>query len=357
MKPSILQNQIANFIFKESGTNIGILTVNIHMRVLFFNDAFERLYPVTNGEFLETTSRLFQIASLCVQDKKAISEMLFNENIEGKLRYFLVSTYQHKIEEEGGEERLVYTLLLNDVSTMHHQFEVRLYNEERKLIGDMAAGIANLILNPLAVIKGSLQLIQKNLQSTSFPDNPPLAEQIFRHVSLSGIHVERIDQYVQRFLLIGKSVNLESSVVLVTSFLEEYIPTVQREAMKRSLTLICEYPNREASFLVHKAYLKQVLQEIVQNSFEASSTGSCIHIRVEINDTAVIFSVSDFGSGIRNDMISKVRHPFFTTKENSLGLGLTFCDIMIQKMDGTLNIQSSTSETTVSVTLPYITER
>ncbi|HEY0829335.1 MAG TPA: ATP-binding protein, partial [Bacilli bacterium] len=132
------------------------------------------------------------------------------------------------------------------------------------------------------------------------------------------------------------------------------IPKIQLEALARNFTLICEYPSREANLLVHAAYLQKVLDEIILNSFEASQPNSSIHIRTEISDQFIVFSITDHGSGIPEALLSLVLAPFFTTKDESLGLGLSFCDIMITKMEGHLDIQSSNGLTTVMVTLPHI---
>jgi signal transduction histidine kinase len=132
------------------------------------------------------------------------------------------------------------------------------------------------------------------------------------------------------------------------------MPEIQQETLQRSFYFECELPNRDVEVLIHLPYLKEVFQEIIRNSFEAMTEGGKLKISVEIKNDEVVFKIMDFGQGIPNDIKKQARRPFFTTKENSVGLGLSFCDVIVNKMGGKMDIRDTKLGTEVDISLPTI---
>lgn len=339
--------QTLELVFKSASIDVGVLTINHDTAILFANETFKSWYNVNEGDPLPPKSSLGQTIRLSIQQEepiRTITDHVLSETFMEMERTFLLYAYKWDLQPD------IYTLFLSDISALHHNYENKLKRELRKLTGEMAAGTANYILNPLAVINGSLQLIEKSLQTAS----APAVSNISRHVSLAKNQAEQIRDHIHRMLIIGKPIHMELEIVLLSSFLQEVIPDIQKEAMGHRITLVCEYPHSEAQLLVHPAYLKQVLQEIVSNSFDALLDGGQIHIRFDITDHAVTIVITDGGEGIPEDLIPKVTFPFFTTKVDSLGLGLSFCEVVLEKMEGHLHIESASQKTTVLITLPKI---
>ena len=101
--------------------------------------------------------------------------------------------------------------------------------------------------------------------------------------------------------------------------------------------------------------VKQAFIQILLNSFQAIENEGIINIDCEYNDNNIWFYITDNGTGIKQDIITKVFDPFFTTKEvgQGVGLGLTICHGIIEGHNGTIDIESSTETCTkVSIKIP-----
>jgi len=182
----------------------------------------------------------------------------------------------------------------------------------------------------------------------------PMQKKIEHYFQTAYEQVKIIDGHLQRFLLLGKPAEIPLTCIGVISFLQQFIPLVQMRALEKKVRLICEYPHTDGQILGHSSYFKEALLALLENAFEATEQGEAVIIRVEITERAVHFTIIDHGSGISPDLIPRMKAPFVTTKDKALGLGLTYSDLMIHKMGGTLNISSLPEGTKVQVRLPQI---
>jgi len=343
------------FEFAKQSPDIDLFmaTVDERLTLSAANARFKFQYRVDDGESLPAGSQLGKAIALAVKQRQNIAGLVIEESFAGRTMQLLLYVYRSE-SESGGQPREQYHIALFDVTGLFHFYETKLANERRKLIGDMAAGTANSILNPLAVVKGSLQLIESTLKSY-FASSPLVDFHMFQnldqYLKLAYNQVQEISSYVKRWLLLGKPFQLELRPVLVSAFLETFIPTLQREAIKHGVPLVCEYPASDGSMLVDPHYLKEVLSEFVKNSFEASNRGE-IRFSVQLADEATVITIRDTGTGIAPEILEQARKPFFTTKETAIGLGLNFCEVVLDKMGGHFQLTGSETGTEVRIVLP-----
>lgn len=344
---------VFDFAKQSPDIDLFMATVDERLTLSAANARFKFQYRVNDGESLPAASQLGKAIALAVKQRQNIAGLVIEESFAGRTMQLLLYVYRCE-SESGGQPREQYHIALFDVTGLFHFYETQLANERRKLIGDMAAGTANSILNPLAVVKGSLQLIESTLKSY-FASSPLVDFHMFQnldqYLKLAYNQVQEISSYVKRWLLLGKPFQLELRPVLVSAFLETFIPTVQREAIKHGVPLVCEYPASDGSMLVDPHYLKEVLSEFIKNSFEASNRGE-IRFSVQLADETTVITIRDTGTGIAPDVLEQARKPFFTTKETAIGLGLNFCEVVLDKMGGHFQLTGSETGTEVRIVLP-----
>lgn len=221
----------------------------------------------------------------------------------------------------------------------------------------MGAGAANVVLNPLAVIKGTVQLMENSIKTAMFAaagSTHPLEQKLNSYFQTIYEQVKAIDGHIHRFLLLGKPSNMALAPISILSFLQQFIPSVQLQAIDRKIKLICEYPESHGRILGHELYLQEALMTLLNNAFEASEQGGTVVIRTIVTEKSVHFHILDQGTGIRPDLLGRIKSPFVTTKDEALGLGLPFCEAVVQKMGGTLNISTQSQGTNAHIQFPSI---
>jgi signal transduction histidine kinase len=224
---------------------------------------------------------------------------------------------------------------------------IRTQNSEKlALVGELAASMAHEIRNPLTTIRGFSQI----LQNTNSEQNH---KEIFDLVIQS---VDHIDNIVKETLLLAKPQQMKLDRVNLQDILRETYNIMINESLLREVSLELELSSQEAFVIGDRVHLKQVLINIIKNSLEATPKHGIIKIRLErtLNRFAKIF-VSDTGPGINPKIINKIGTPFFTTKDEGTGLGLSVCKRIIEEHKGALKINSKEGfGTTIGIEIPVV---
>ncbi|PYI53007.1 ATP-binding protein [Paenibacillus flagellatus] len=343
---------VFDFVMESPDIDFYIASVDERMEVVSANAKFKETYRVDVGDALPDKSQLRKVVSLAINQKQNVSGVVIEEPSGERVLHLILFCY--RLEAEEGDR---YHTALFDISGLSQYYEMKLMNEKRKLIGDMAAGTANSILNPLAVVRGSLQLIEAtlkaNLASNHLSDHL-VSQSVDHYITLATHQVTEISKYVKRWLHLGKPFQLQLRPVLLSAFLESYVPSVQKEAIRQGVSLVCEYPAVDGHLLVDPYYLQEVLNEFMKNSFEATNGSGRIRLAVELTGEGAAFTIRDSGPGIAEDVMKQVKDPFFTTKEDSIGLGLSFCEVVLHKMGGRYELKGDEAGTEVRISLPRV---
>ncbi len=199
--------------------------------------------------------------------------------------------------------------------------------------------ITHEIKNPIAVCKAYLDMMD--------PNN---LEQVQKYVPIINNEIERLLLLLQDFLLVNKS-NLQYDIMDVNLLLEDVIDNVSGVLDTKQINLHLESDQDE--ILINGDYnrLMQVMVNLVKNSVEASSRD--IKISSDIKNNYVEIIVSDDGSGIAQNILKRIREPFYTTKANGTGLGVSLSYEIIQAHEGKIEYQSELGiGTSVKVLLP-----
>ena len=259
----------------------------------------------------------------------------------------------HKLMIDGehlteGEARTGAFVLFRDVShRMALEEQVR-RSDRLKTIGQIAAGTAHEIRNPLTAIKGFIQLLNKSLK-----DRDMEKEQEFVGIVLSEL--DRVNDLVSEFLLLSKPKELRQVSMRIGGVIQEILPMIRNEALLHNVTVIY-YPKPEMPpILADKELLKQVFLNLGKNAIEAMDGGGTLIIR-ECSSSEepgrITVEFRDTGPGIPADVLDKVFDPFFTTKPQGTGLGLSVCQRIVDDLGGSIEVTSDGYGTLFVVGLP-----
>ena len=223
-----------------------------------------------------------------------------------------------------------------------------LRNQDRlATIGELAAGLAHEIRNPVAAIRGSVEELGRNL------DDPATAR------SLADIAIrecDQLNQIVTGFLEFARSSTVAQQTFDLRQLLEETATLLNRDARHRPLIdVACALGEEPALVCLDRAQLKQAFVNIGKNSLEAMPEGGTLRISLEKPNGAdkVRVTFRDSGVGIPRDQVERIFEPFFTTKQRGFGMGLAVVQKIISSCGGTIVVSSTEGKSTeMTVVLP-----
>ncbi|MFN6568344.1 ATP-binding protein [Dendronalium sp. ChiSLP03b] len=222
--------------------------------------------------------------------------------------------------------------------------QAKLLEQERlAAIGEFAAMIVHEIRNPLTTTIMGLKYFKKTI----------LTEAAQERLSLALSEASRLENLLSEILLYAKPQVLQLSELDVNEFICELLMPMREmpEALSRQIKFIPALPT--VKILGDRDKLKQVFINIVRNACEAVSAGDVIKWKVDSSLDKVYINVCNGGEPIPSEILSKLTHPFFSTKSSGTGLGLAITKRIVNAHGGELSIQSDTvTGTTVSVQLP-----
>lgn len=243
----------------------------------------------------------------------------------------------------GGDGTLEKVVVVSQDVTDRKQTEELLRQSDRlAVIGQLAAGVAHEIRNPLTALKGFVQLLQNQSNSNT------------RYLDIMTSELSRIEAIVNEFLLIAKPQVVNYRETDVIPLLDSTITLLETQAIMNNVQIHTEYESRMPRIHCEQNQLKQVFINILKNSIEAMPHGGDISICVRMYDKDTIhFRFMDDGVGIPPERIAHLGAPFYTTKEKGTGLGLTVSYKIIREHRGRIEVASDVGHgTIVDIMLP-----
>lgn len=228
-----------------------------------------------------------------------------------------------------------------DISDKKKMDELIQKSEKLSVVGQLAAGIAHEIRNPLTSVKGFLQLMKEELPEVNYTD-----------IMLSEIN--DVEKIVSEFLTLAKPQIKKITEVDIHLLVEHVVTLINTYAVMKNVEIVLEINSDFPLLHCDEHQLKQVFINILQNAVEAMDNGGVITIQVKKMDSGNIkFSFRDQGCGISDERLLKIAEPFFSTKEKGTGLGLMICQRIVEDHGGMINIESVVGQgTTVEIIIP-----
>lgn len=235
-----------------------------------------------------------------------------------------------------------FVIVARDITERRRAEELLRQSDKLSVIGQLAAGIAHEIRNPLTALRGFIQLLQNSSQ----------AEQKYCEIMLSEL--DRINFIASELLLLAKPQVVKYQPKDLRSLLQNVISLLDSQAIMSNIQIKTHYPPDVPSIICEENQLKQVFINILKNAIEAMPGGGTILIEIETAEEGmVLIRFVDQGCGIEQDRIPKLGEPFYTTKEKGTGLGLMVSFKIIEDHGGSIMIESEQHVgTTVQVLLP-----
>jgi two-component system sporulation sensor kinase B len=245
-----------------------------------------------------------------------------------------------------GSQAILYYIFYLSHGRLEKQklyYEQIKHTERLKITGQLAAAVAHEIRNPLTVVKGFLQLYEK--------DNT--YENSERHYSLLINELNSAEQVISQFLSIAKPdkdtetelVNVKGVLQSVTDLLNTY-GLLHHNEIVLSVVEDCYIAASTIEF-------KQLLINIIKNAIEASKVGDSVVVIAERNKDLVEIKVTDCGQGMSKEEMESLGTPFYSLKSKGTGLGMMICYNIAAKYKGTIHFDSVKGEgTTVTIRFP-----
>jgi len=221
---------------------------------------------------------------------------------------------------------------ITDQKNMENEM-VRL--DRLKLIGQMAAGIAHEIRNPMTTVRGFLQLLSVKEYNARYKD----------YYMLMLSEMDRANEILNEYLLVASLKTPDFKFQDLNKILNSLQPLLQADASKLGKKIVFTM-NEIPMILLNDSEIRQLILNLCRNGLEAMvNGGETLWITTACKGEEVVLSVQDEGAGIPQEMMEKLGTPFLTTKDNGTGLGLVVCYGIVTRHGATIEVSSSSEGT------------
>ncbi|MEE6889652.1 two-component system sensor histidine kinase AtoS [Escherichia coli] len=248
----------------------------------------------------------------------------------GRDRTIEISVTTSRIHNTHGE--MIGALVIFSDLTARKETQRRMAQAERlATLGELMAGVAHEVRNPLTAIRGYVQILRQ--QTT---------DQIHQeYLSVVLKEIDSINKVIQQLLDFSRPRHSQWQQVSLNALVEETLVLVQTAGVQARVDFISELDNELSPISADRELLKQVLLNILINAVQAISARGKIRIRTwQYSDSQQAISIEDTGCGIDLSLQKKIFDPFFTTKASGTGLGLALSQRIINAHQGDIRVTS-----------------
>ncbi|GGA09004.1 PAS domain-containing sensor histidine kinase [Paenibacillus marchantiophytorum] len=247
---------------------------------------------------------------------------------------------------EGRGQILGTVITFKDITELKKTQELLIKSDKLSAVGQLAAGVAHEIRNPLTALKGFLQLLKTNSEKEQY------------YIDIMRKELQRIEFIVNEFLFVSKPQATHFVTKTVDSIVMSTIELLQPQALLGNIEIEAEIAPGLPAVSCDEHQIKQVFINILKNALESMAQGGTMRIQAEsdLPGRNITIRFIDEGCGIAPERLPKLGEPFYSTKEKGTGLGLMVCYRIIEAHGGLMQIRSKLDEgTTVEITLPSTT--
>lgn len=233
-----------------------------------------------------------------------------------------------------------------DLTEMNMMRQELRRQDRMAVIGELAAGLAHEIRNPVTVIRGALDELR------SMKHDIALQEKLQRMAIRESDHLNDI---VSGFLDFAREPKMKRETINVQALVEDVIAILERDCDNgQSPLIVFECPDAPCEISGDVSKIKQVFVNLGKNAIEAMDGTGTLHIGVTDSEGPVEIRFEDEGPGIEPDKVARIFEPFYTTKSSGVGMGLAVCLRIVTAHDGTLRATShERGGCTMIVRLPH----
>ncbi len=213
-------------------------------------------------------------------------------------------------------------------------------SERLAALGQLTAGLAHELRNPLGTMKTSAELLSRNVSNEN-----PIVQEMSSYISTE---VDRTNSLITRFLDFARPQHLRLEPADIATILDRAIASLPGVAIYKN------YSPGIPRVKVDAELLERVFSNLILNASQAGPQGGVVTVKTQLlDDNKVEVAVIDRGSGIEAKNIESIFNPFFTTKPEGVGLGLAICSKIVDEHGGNIAVESTAGEGSVfQVILP-----
>lgn len=340
--------QQSNIIF--NAISQGVIILNKQGVVTFFNRAAERIWHKEANQLIGKPIEDFPLCQLgqalliqTMQEARPFTNIECKCCNSQKDKFILVNTSLLRDEKNSVAGVIgIYT----DVTDLRRQ-DARIKEQEKlAVVGQMAAGMAHEIRNPLTSVRGFAQLMSEKMAEK----NSDFKE--FMEIMIQEI--DQADKFINNFLQLAKPKLPNRQPCSLNELIIGFIRIFESQAFLQGIKIITDLKELP-SVIIDQDQIKQVLLNLCQNALQAMNRQGTMIITTDYHqaEKEVSLSVQDNGPGIHPDDLEKLGTPFYTTKDKGTGLGLSITYTIVDKHQGHIKVVSQPGEgTCFTVYLP-----
>ncbi|KEK22337.1 PAS domain S-box protein [Bacillus gaemokensis] len=239
----------------------------------------------------------------------------------------------------------VFLSISRDITERLKTEELLRKSEKLAVVGQLATAIAHEIKNPLTAMKGFMQL----LKSTENENNQ-------RYINIVSSEIERIENITNEFMTVAKPQVIKIQPNDISLLIDQVLILLQPQAMMNNIQIRTDFTPGIPLVPCEANQLKQVFVNILKNAIESMPMGGEILIQIDkLDNDQIGIRFIDQGCGVPKERIPYLGEPFYSIKEDGIGLGLMICYKIIETHHGKIFIESEVNKgTTVEITLPTV---
>jgi len=223
--------------------------------------------------------------------------------------------------------------------TEQKKFQREMVRTDRlNLVGEMAAGIAHEIRNPITTVKGFLQIFSTKKELAKYGED----------IELMISELDRANKIISEYLSLAKDRVIDLKITNLNSIVQAVYPLIQADAIfyDKQINLKLE---KIPDLLLDESEIRQLLLNLCRNGLEAMESGGILTVGTYQKGKNVVLSVKDQGKGINPLLINKIGTPFVTDKEKGTGLGLSVCYSIAARHNAVMTFNTGSQGTTFKI--------
>ncbi len=315
----------------------GVISFDNDLRVTSVNTAAERILAIKADQCIgKPYNDIFHdhISDMILRNDRLAREEVVYESPRHKRLWLGLNISPLKDKSGSPIGKIIIFTDLTDLKALESQIRLR---ENLSSLGEMSAGIAHELRNPMGVIAGHTRILSKKAP-----------EELAGNIDAINREIGMMDRIITDFMSFAHPLNVNRTVFDISSMVEELARTAISEDSKINLSLSFDRCLIEGD----ETLLRQVFTNLIQNAIEAMKDRGKLSIDIGKSASSVIIKIADSGHGISGKIKDKVFLPFYTTKEKGTGLGLAIVHKIVIAHGGDISFDSKPDGTVFRIILP-----
>ncbi len=351
------ENETLNAVLNSLHT--GLIVCNADWKLELKNKSVSRYIPMSIANKVDPVWEIIdniQISEFlhqnCMNQKKNISQdfLVFDSN--NFSRFLSVDVFPLvRAKKLWG-----YIIQVDDITEKRKQEILIRRMESMASLTNLAASVAHEIKNPLGAISIHIQLIQKAITKARQKDGKlPDEKYTDKYLRIVNEEVDRLNNIIIDFLAAVRPIKAQIEPSNPTILLENFKEFIEPELQEKNIALEIETMSFPQLIAVDPKLFNQVLVNLAQNSIHAMKKGGILQISTGIKNDRFTLVVSDTGTGMDEDTMNRVFEPYFTTRAQGTGLGLSLVYKIVKEMAGDISVKSAVGKgSDFTITFPLL---